>query len=308
MVKCMKDYNIGELIDIFIEEKKSYCEKKTIDYYNDCLINFCDYIKLKHNDLSILQLTRRNYINYIYNLRNKGVKNTTIRTYCRPVKVFVNYLVDENYMVEDITSKVKYPKNDEKVIIPLSVKEVNLVDEQFDLQKTGLRNFIMIHLMLDCGLRRSEVINLNVNDINVIDNLVIIRNSKNNKSRVLPLPEFLSLALLRYININDLSKSLFVMYDTRSRSMSRITENAIKNIFRKLKKVPGLERIHPHLLRHTFATSFVMGGGSMENLRILLGHSDYNITQNYLHISSQYLINRYPIYKLDGIFFNNYNK
>ena len=214
MVKCMKDYNIDELIDIFIEEKKSYCEKKTIDYYNVCLINFRDYIKLKHNDVSILQLTRRNYINYIYNLRNKGVKNTTIRTYCRPVKVFVNYLVDENYMDEDITSKIKYPKNDEKVIIPLSVKEVNLVDEQFDLQKTGLRNFIMIHLMLDCGLRRSEVINLNVNDINIIDNLVIIRNSKNNKSRVLPLPELLSLALLRYININNLSKSLQVeQYD-----------------------------------------------------------------------------------------------
>ncbi|WP_081820350.1 tyrosine-type recombinase/integrase [Robinsoniella sp. KNHs210] len=61
--------------------------------------------------------------------------------------------------------------------------------------------------------------------------------------------------------------------------------------------------MHPHLLRHTFATSYIIGGGNLEMLRLLLGHYDYNVTRNYLHLAYQYMILNADIYKLDSVFF-----
>lgn len=65
--------------------------------------------------------------------------------------------------------------------------------------------------------------------------------------------------------------------------------------------------MHPHMLRHTFATSYIAGGGNLEFLRILLGHSSYNVTQRYLHLAAQCMISDIPMYRLDKCFFKNYN-
>lgn len=66
-------------------------------------------------------------------------------------------------------------------------------------------------------------------------------------------------------------------------------------------------RVHAHLLRHTFATSFILGGGTLEVLRVLMGHSDYNVTKEYLHIAAQMRLTNFDIYKLDEVFFKIYN-
>jgi len=78
-------------------------------------------------------------------------------------------------------------------------------------------------------------------------------------------------------------------------------------MFSKLKDKSGVTRVHAHLLRHTFATSFILGGGNLEMLRILMGHSDYAVTQKYLHVAAQMGIIGSEVYKLDRIFFKNYN-
>ena len=74
-------------------------------------------------------------------------------------------------------------------------------------------------------------------------------------------------------------------------------------IFRRLKNITGISRIHPHLLRHTFATAFVLQGGDLESLRLLLGHEDIQTTSIYLHLANKYKILDADIYKLDDIFF-----
>lgn len=90
------------------------------------------------------------------------------------------------------------------------------------------------------------------------------------------------------------------------KSKKLINENVIKQYFARLKKRTGINRLHPHLLRHTFATSYILGGGNLEMLRILLGHSDYDVTKNYLHLANQYQILHANIYKLDPVFFQQH--
>ena len=84
-----------------------------------------------------------------------------------------------------------------------------------------------------------------------------------------------------------------------------LTQDAIKSLFCRIVKRTNIERLYPHLLRHTFATSFIIGGGSVEMLRIYLGHSDIKTTQNYLHIVNSIQFSQ-SVYRLDDIFFRRY--
>ena len=75
------------------------------------------------------------------------------------------------------------------------------------------------------------------------------------------------------------------------------------HFFSLLKKKMGIDRIHPHLCRHTFATAYIIGGGSLEMLRLLLGHSDYEVTRSYLHLAHQCQLLHSDVYYLDPIYF-----
>lgn len=290
---------LNELYNKFINEKKSYCEEKTITYYEENLTKFIEYV-------SDQELTRDIYINYIYDLRKRGIKNTSIRTYCRAIKAFSNWLYENEYISKDITLRVKLPREDKDIVIPLSEDEVIKLDNVilipvFSDSILYLRNALIIHLMLDAGLRKSEVINLNVNDIDLEKNVIYINNSKYNKSRVIPLSSVIKnlynayLIDREYSDIGLLNNTpLLIKADDK-----RITSDTIKSLFRRLKKQSGIERIHPHLLRHTFATSYLMQGGNLEQLRIILGHSDYNVTRHYLHLAASNKLLNYNYYKLD---------
>ena len=118
----------------------------------------------------------------------------------------------------------------------------------------ALRNFCIFHLFLDCGLRRQEVINLKTDCIG--KNTLTIKNSKNNKSRIVLIPEFLRLSINNY-----LGKRSGIVFLNRY-EQEPVTENTIKKLFANIKNLPGMERVHAHLLRHTFATSYLYYGGN----------------------------------------------
>lgn len=289
----------------------SYCSIDTVSYYKINLKMFSDYINnyINLND-DVNEIKKSDYIGYIAYCRNKGVKNVSVRTYARSVKVYLRYLYNEGFMNENITLNVKVPKSDKRIVLPLSVSEVNKI--MFFIRKSPLykRDFCIIELMLDCGLRLGEVVALNVNDVNFDTNIISIIDSKNNKSRLVPLPYRLKTHILDY-RVYCLSHYKYngcnALILNRSYN-NRITEGSIKTMFSRIKKC--VPRVHAHLLRHTFATSFILGGGTLEVLRVLMGHSDYNVTKEYLHIAAQMRLTNFDIYKLDDIFFKiyNYNK
>ena len=87
------------------------------------------------------------------------------------------------------------------------------------------------------------------------------------------------------------------------RSRDSIDSNVIRALFIRIRRNTGLDRVYPHLLRHTFATSYMMGGGNLESLRILLGHYDYSVTRIYLHLANQFFVMDSDIYRLDPVLF-----
>ena len=293
--------HISDYIDLFIADRKIYCEDVTVQSYIFYLTRFKRWL----NDDDFSSLTKQTLKNYILSLRNT-MKNTSVRTNYRPVKAFCKWLFQEDYIEKDITVGIRLPKNDAAIVEPLTDEEVTQIDNAIISGSNSLRNYCIFRLMLDCGLRRQEVINLKHKDVKF--ERIIIRNSKNNKDRIVLLPEFLYLSIHNYYISSHyahdyiISNSPYVFLDRLNNN--QITEDTIKKMFQKLKTSSGVNRVHAHLCRHTFATSYLQYGGNMEKLRLYMGHSDYEILKNYLHISLVYP----DVYKLDDIFFKDFKK
>ncbi len=288
---------VADYILKFIDDRRSYCSSRTIRYYIENLEKFNKWLK-QHDIHELQQLDDDVLHEYVLNLRMSGVKNTSVCTYYRAVKVFMKWLHDYGYLPEDYTKRVKLPRNDSDLIVPLTQLEVSTCDSLFLTRKeNALRDYCIFHLMLDCGLRRSEVINLASNNISG-NNTLCICNSKYNKSRIVLVPEFLEQSIKNYVGADERA---YVFLDRHSRL--QITENTFRKMFDTLRKATGIKRLHPHLLRHTFATSYLYHGGNMEMLRLLLGHADYNITRTYLHLATQEQLIQSDIYKIDDIYF-----
>ena len=114
--------------------------------------------------------------------------------------------------------------------------------------------------------------------------------------------------LLKYCvihrNYTELPAKSYVF--RQMKQQQQLNYNVIKQLFARIRKKSGIDRLHPHLCRHTFATSYIKGGGNIEMLRLLLGHTDYKITKEYLHLAQQSVLLQEDIYKLDPIFFRKH--
>lgn len=311
---------------LFLSEKEASCSRQTFLYYEGNLQRFILFVEDSLNSsadvLPVDVLNKSLLVSYVAHLRKKvsfsgnpavhcdrKLKATSICTYMRAVKVFVRWCCNEGYLSSDVSERLKLPRVDPDQIVPLYAYEVAQIDARFNSKcETGLRNLCIVHLMLDAGLRSSEVVKLRICDVSFDRNMLYIH-GKGSKYRVVPLCQRLKKLLYRYsLLYRDFSPDITRNEKPLLVSVSQeqpITTNTIKQLFRRLKKSAEIPRLHPHLLRHTFATSYIMGGGNLEFLRIMLGHSDYTITKNYIHLANQFQIMGAAIYQLDPIFFKH---
>lgn len=264
-------------IDKFIADREQYCSPRSVKYYEDCLEKFADFSEELRTDI---------YGEYIRYLRKQKISNVSVRTYARGVKVYLHWLLKHELTDLKLIEQDKVPRKDARIIRPLTVAEVRAVDVSVGSE----RDFLIVHLMLDCGLRRGEVQGLEWRNIDLNGRLLHVERTKSAKPRLVPIPYWLVLRLAEY-QTNGMERPFDV------------TENAIKMMFQKLKKRSGVERIYAHLLRHTFATSFLYYKmGDLYRLSLLMGHKDISTTCNYLHLAAMYGLQKVDIYKLDDVF------
>lgn len=296
---------IAQADKLFMEDRAVYCSGKTLRSYACHLQVFYHFLEVRYkHPMTLLEFGSlpsgdNIYSGFILFQRGK-VKNSTIRSYCRTIKVFLRWCYEEDYCV-DYLKKVKLPRDDAIPKMPLYTDEVAAIDTVFDLRTMkGVRNYCIFHLMLDCGLRREEVTALKVEHLDFKRNLLSVEISKGMKSRIVLVPDFLLDTVNVYLRQNGHSSGFLF----RSlRSSAPITDNTVKQMFQNLKAESGVQRVHAHLLRHTFATSYLIGGGNLEFLRVFLGHTDYNVTKVYSQLAAKCKMLGVDVYRLDPIFF-----
>lgn len=298
-------------LSLWLIDCEASCSERTISGYAECLKMFFVWLEKIYPDCSVCDDVTKTIISeYMTSLRERGIKNTSTASYMRPVRTFFNWCFYQEYMEKQICYKLKFPSNDKEMIIPLYQHEVDSIDACFNMKTMlGMRDILIVHLMLDAGLRSSEVINLKCSDVMLDKNIMYIY-GKGSKYRIMLLCPRLKSMLCKYMLLAhpqvDLTRQLPpepLLY--MSGTHEPLTNKSIIQLFSRLKSKSGVKRVHAHLCRHTFATSYIMGGGNMELLRMFLGHFDYSITQNYLHIANQFLLMDADIYKLDKVFFKS---
>ncbi len=274
---------LSDAFSAFIREKNSLAySRETITYYSLHIINFiewCNDIKFISDVREISKQLFEEYSLFLIE-KNTHLKRVSIQTYLRAVKVFINWI--NNNLLDDDIGKLSLIKAETTNIVPLSDAEVKVVLSCFDNSLLGLRNKLICLLMLDSGLRRGEIVSLQTKDIYLSNNTMLVL-GKGNKERIVPFGEETKRHLIRYINHRKKNEKVFFLCNDGS----PITNNTIKMMFQDLKDTTQISRLHAHLLRHTFATNYILYGGDVEELRILLGHTSIMMTQKYVHLAAQ---------------------
>ena len=272
---------IRECIDDFlIEQQVRGNSPKTQKHYFRCLGLFERFQSPKNPDISAVSVSDCKA--YYIHLSNRNVSSVTVQTYIRALRAFLSWCYLEGYISENIPKKFRLPKAQKKKIDILTDSEV----EQLFRCLSGrdfisIRNYCIVALMIDSGLRLNEVVTIRRDKIHIAEGYAIV-NGKGNKERFVPLGLNSKRALLRYCAIvpNKEKETPLFVKDT----LIPIKESTVKQLFRKLKSRSGIPRLHPHLLRHTFATRYLENGGDIYSLQLILGHTSLEMVKKYVHL------------------------
>lgn len=306
--------------ELFIVSRETYCADTTIFNYKNTLRYFIDFVSIRKNtvpeNVEVSDITKEDINFYVLYLRKKKknennpiaatsddvITKRTVKTYTTDVRTFFNWLVSENYITQENNPMKNFRmiKPEKRSVLPITNDEVSILKDGYSsVTVLGCRNLAIIHLLLDEGFRVSEICNLKTSDIHYANDCIVV-NGKGSKQRILPMARIVRKYIERYqFNYRPEVVHDFLFCDVNG---NPITSDAIRNVFCRAKKRTKIERLHPHLLRHTFATSFIIGGGSLELLRIYMGHSDIATTQQYMHVVNAIQFSK-NIYQLDDIFF-----
>jgi len=184
-----------------------------------------------------------------------------------------------NVLKKDPTLEIKRPKKENKIPIVLTKEEILRLFESTETLKSKL----MLQLLYSSGLRVSELVNLKKEDINFSENIGWVRAGKGKKDRMFVFSKKLSKKLQRFIDKHQDFDFLF------SKGRHLTTRNIQKIVQKAAKKAGINKQVHPHSLRHSYATHLLEAGVDIRKIQILLGHASLNTTELYTHISSTQL-------------------
>ena len=272
--------------EFLITQKIKGNSLKTIEYYSEVLQYFLDFI----GDIELETLKLSDLNRYYIEQSNRKISSVTVQSYMRGLRAFLNWCYGEEYMTVKLTEKFKLPKSQKSVIDVLNDYEIHMLFSVFDLRSVlGLRDYCICSLMLDCGLRKNEVVKQTISRYKAPDGYLIVH-GKGNRERVVPMGFNTRKYLLKYhTKIKNLQGDILF----RKNNGDPITDNTVKQLFSRLKAQTGIQRLHPHLLRHTFATRFIENGGDVFTLQQLLGHTTLEMSKRYTHMSNAKIIEKY---------------
>ena len=274
---------LDNYMDYIKEEKR--LSINTVDAYIRDAIQFNDYLK-EHSKVNILDTNKTVVITYLSYLQKNGKAISTISRNLASLRCFYQYLLNNNFILEDPTFNLKSPKSEKKLPNVLNENEIQLLISQTNLDtEKGTRDRAMIQLIYSAGLRVTEVLDLNIEDLNIESSLLRLR--QDNMSRILPLDKQAIESLINYLeqyrtdSIED--EPLFINLQGE-----RLTRQGIWKIFKQYSKMAGIDKdITPHILRHSFAIHMLNSGVSLVKIQKMMGHTDLSTIQSYLLISEE---------------------
>ena len=278
-------------IKLFLEflENDKKLSQNTLQSYRRDIVQYKEY--LDKQGLNYLKVDVSDLDKYFDYLKDLNKKTSTISRNLATIRAFYQYLVRTKKVKIDPTIGVRSPKVEKKVPSILTSEEVELLLEQpktVDLK--GIRDKAMLEFAYATGMRVTEIISLEVSDVNLEQSYVICRNGF--KARNIPLGSISLKALKDYMEKarpilikNEDEKTLFVNINGK-----KLTRQGFWKIVKYYKEQAHIEKdITPHVLRHSFATHLLQNGADLKAIQTMLGHSDISSTQVYMQFQNDAL-------------------
>ena len=267
----------------YLQLEKKYSQHTTTAYLND-LNSFQNFCNVEYDEQNIVTIDYVQIRSWIVSLVNAGMSNRTINRKVSSLNSFYRFLQKIKSIENNPLAKHKALKIAKKVQIPFSQKEMEAVIGSLEgkVDFESVRNKLIVELFYSTGMRRSELIHINMNDIDFVNETVKVL-GKRNKERYIPLLKSVQETLKKYVEFREeintkqsylfLTKKGKIIYDTL---VYRVINNYFSSVSSKVKK-------SPHILRHTFATHLLNEGADLNSVKELLGHSSLASTQVYTH-------------------------
>ncbi len=287
---------ISNAIDDFLNYcifEKGLSDKTRESYQNDLLV-YSDFLKGKGID--DVCLIKSSHIKEFLKARSSE-ETSTIAHNLTVIKNFHSYLLKENIVRGNEAEFIERPKLKKALPKTLSVTDV---DKLLDIElKTPFdyRNKAMLELMYGCGLRVSELVALEINDIDMTNCLIRIV-GKGNKEREIPIGEYSIYYLMEYLKVREklLKKKSCTKLFLNNHGNGMTRQGFFKNLKVILKEKGLSEAVSPHTLRHSFATHLINRGADLRSIQEMLGHADISTTKIYTRISDEKVLDDYDKY------------
>jgi site-specific recombinase XerD len=299
----MGDFELEKLVMHFAQSNRAEGKSpKTIAWYSDMIYGFIRFLAdtgrgsvLANFDITIVR-------EFIIHEQERGLSAFSVQDKVRALRAFASWLYRENYTTDQVLYNLKMPKAPKYLIEPLTNAEIDqLIKSQNPLTGLGCRNIAILVLLLDTGLRISELSGLRSDNADIEDGYLKVM-GKGSKERLIPIGGLAQKMLWRYtihFRPNPLLQTGDYLFLTPDGNPLR--PNAIKLLLRRWGKKAGVPRLHAHLCRHSYATNYLnYNCGDVFRLQQILGHSTLEMVRRYVHFASaQAMVNNKPSSPVD---------
>lgn len=285
-------------MDILIVAEQFYDHSKFIrGLSKETLKNYKDVIKFFAKSIEVSDVSEitdkivREF--FIYGRMHRKWKPKTFFSYHKILVVFFRYCITNGYMTYNFARDIECPKMPKSLPkkIPtddaLRLLEV-IMNYPFTNNFLRYRNHAIFSTFIYTGLRRSELLNLKVVDVDIENRTIFVRNGKGAKDRILPMSHTLAQRLTRYIQERRKKNKTCPEFFASNNKNQGFTDGGLRHLTRELRKVCNIE-FTIHRLRHTFATLMIEGGCDIYSLSKMMGHSDISTTTIYLSTTTKHL-------------------
>ena len=262
----------------------------TIAAYRRDLAGYLAFLS-EHGITAPDDVTRRDVEDFIAARRETGAAGSSIDRALSAVKGLHRFMVREGLATAHPTATIRAPKKDERLPEFITVEQAQaLLDQRFPDTAAGVRDHTVLEVLYGCGLRVSELCGLDLADLYLDEEFLRVV-GKSSKERLVPIAGSARVALASYVN--DGARAELAAHARGAGTGSavflnarggRLTRQTVHTLCERYGRAVGIEGLHPHTLRHSFATHMLAGGADLRVLQEILGHADISTTQVYTHL------------------------
>lgn len=276
----------------FIRVERQLSENTLASYKRD-LMEYIEHLYNEQHIETFEPVTRQHILLHLEQLKANGKTSRTISRHISSIRSFHQFLLRDKVTTTDPTVHLELPVIEQKLPVVLSVEEIEkLIEAPNQLKPQGVRDVAILELLYGSGMRISELIELNLDDIHMTMGFVRVF-GKGGKERIIPLGRGALTACDNYLRharpklLGEAPRTDAFFINQRGK---RLTRQGVWKLLKQHAETAGIKQeLTPHVLRHSFATHLIENGADLRAVQELLGHSDISTTQIYTHISKKHL-------------------